>query len=270
MNKTWSIGEIANLFDISPETLRYYEKAGIISVAKNKINGYRNYTYEDLVILMDILFFRNLDVSLKDIDEIIKTKNLEEITTILKAKQQLLARKLNEIQQQQEILSQVVAQYENSIEHLGQFKLVSTPNFSFKIMGRDDNDLFTIINNLKKIEKKPMHIIDYLLLIPEKDLQQNANFKSTHFGILVNNANHKLIDSLKSLGLTLMEEGEYLHTILSTNYSVDANATLIEAKTWLNNNHYHIAGPLYGHYIASCHSKQLDFYEIWIKAKKNI
>lgn len=270
MNKSWSIGEIANLFDISPETLRYYERAGIISINKNKKNGYRSYSYEDIVILMDILFFRKLDVPLKDIDEIIKTKNLKEIIMLLNAKQRLLSRKIDEIQHQQEILAKVVEQYEASVNHIGQFKLVSTPNFKFKIMGVHDNDLFTLINNLKKIDKHSIHTIEYLLLITEEDLQQNTNFNSIKFGIFIDNDDYTLVERLKSLGLSNMDEGEYLYTILATNYSVDVNDTLVEAKVWLNNNQYHIAGPLYGHYMASCHSEQLDFYEVWIKAEKNI
>lgn len=272
LNKSWSIGEIANLFDLSPETLRYYEKIGILSITKNKTNGYRSYSYEDIVILMDILFFRQLDVPLKDIDEIIKTKNLEEIILLLKAKQQLLSRKMAEIQRQQAILAKVVVQYEDSLEKVAQFKLVSTPKFKFKIIGEhDEEDLFTLINHLKKIDKHPIHTVEYLLLMTKEDLAQNANFNSTKFGIFVDNADHRLVERLEeSLDLNSLEEGEYLYTILATNYQIGANDTLVKGKAWLNDNHYHSTGPLYGHYMASCHSDGLDFYEVWIKAEKNI
>lgn len=270
MKKGWSIGEVANLFDISAETLRYYEKAGVISIAKNKVNGYRNYSYEDIVILLDILFFRNVGVSLKDIDGIVKTQNLKEIIMVLKENQQLLSSKIIEMERQQQMLSQVVEQYENSVDFLGKFKIVSAPNFRFKFLGANADDLFAIINNLKQIENNLIHNSEYSLLITEDCLQQTSNLNTVQLGICIGNDDYKQIDRLESLSFTIMEEGEYLYTILATNYGSDDNATLVEAKEWLKKEKYHIAGPLYGHYMASCHRDHLDFYEVWIKAEKNI
>ncbi len=57
MNEKWTIGEVAKLFDVSTDTLRYYEKIGILSPHKNGDNGYRYYSYDEIVVLMDIIVF---------------------------------------------------------------------------------------------------------------------------------------------------------------------------------------------------------------------
>ena len=46
--KTYRIGDVANLMGLSRDTLRYYEKRGILS-SKKEENGYRYYTEEDIV-----------------------------------------------------------------------------------------------------------------------------------------------------------------------------------------------------------------------------
>ncbi len=43
-----SIGEVARLFNISKDTLRYYDKIGILKPEVNKENGYRFYDIRHL------------------------------------------------------------------------------------------------------------------------------------------------------------------------------------------------------------------------------
>ncbi len=64
---TYSIKEIANLAGVTTRTLRYYDEIGLLKPAGSKINGYRYYDQESLLRLQQILFFRELDVPLGDI-----------------------------------------------------------------------------------------------------------------------------------------------------------------------------------------------------------
>lgn len=43
MKYKWTIGEMAKLLDVSTDTLRYYEKAGLLSSDRHSDNGYRYY-----------------------------------------------------------------------------------------------------------------------------------------------------------------------------------------------------------------------------------
>ena len=64
---TYTIKEIANLAGVSKRTLRYYDEIGLLSPADTGENGYRYYDQDSLLQLQQILFFRELDVPLKDI-----------------------------------------------------------------------------------------------------------------------------------------------------------------------------------------------------------
>lgn len=55
---TFYIGELSKLFDISVDSIRYYEKAGLIHPKRQEQNGYRCYSLDDvqtLVIIRELL-----------------------------------------------------------------------------------------------------------------------------------------------------------------------------------------------------------------------
>jgi DNA-binding transcriptional MerR regulator len=63
----YTIKQIARLAGVTTRTLRYYDEIGLLGPAKTGSNGYRYYDHDSLLRLQQILFFRELDVPLKDI-----------------------------------------------------------------------------------------------------------------------------------------------------------------------------------------------------------
>lgn len=90
----YHIGEVASFLDITPDTIRFYEKEGIIRPTKNPVNGYREYSFEDISRLSDILFYRNVDFSIGDIRKIVNGVSSEEMLTMIREKEQEVSRSL--------------------------------------------------------------------------------------------------------------------------------------------------------------------------------
>lgn len=65
------IKELADIAGVSVRTLHHYDKIGLLTPDTNKINGYREYTDEDISRLQQILFFRQLNFKLTQIKEIL-------------------------------------------------------------------------------------------------------------------------------------------------------------------------------------------------------
>lgn len=63
----YMIGDVANLMGMSRDTLRYYEKRGILSSEKGD-NGYRYYTEQDVAKLIGVLYQRKMDIRLSDME----------------------------------------------------------------------------------------------------------------------------------------------------------------------------------------------------------
>lgn len=97
MVKNYNIGNFANELNINKETIRYYEKIGLLHEPKRDTNGYRKYTKEDLERLRFILFAKDYDFSLKEIKSLL-SKLFDEIAgcDILQIKR-IIENKINEI-----------------------------------------------------------------------------------------------------------------------------------------------------------------------------
>ena len=67
----YRIKEIADLAGVTTRTIRYYDEVGLPAPADIGENGNRLYDSDCLLRLQQILFFRELDVPLKEIDLII-------------------------------------------------------------------------------------------------------------------------------------------------------------------------------------------------------
>lgn len=96
------INQIAKLTGVSVRTLHYYDEIGLLKPSfVDEQNGYRFYNEDSLERLREILFYRELDFSLKEISEIIslpgydKAKAFYEQKRLLTLKKERLERLIN-------------------------------------------------------------------------------------------------------------------------------------------------------------------------------
>lgn len=263
MNEKWAIGEVAKLFDVSTDTLRYYEKSGILSSNKNSDNGYRYYSYDEIVVLMDILFFRNMELSVKDIKQIITKMDVGDIKNILYQNQRIVENRIEELIKLKKMISQAASQYKLCEERLGEFLIVSAPDFKYKLIGKQADDLVTMIRKYKK-EDWIDDRIRYTLLVPQEELLKSPNFCSAQVGISIDGENLCMLDLSEQQELSSLQDVNYLYTIIGTNYSEQENDTLNKALNYLKEEGRQVKGPMIGRYMASSHKDGLDYYEAWI------
>lgn len=68
---TYTAKHLADLAGVSVRTLHWYDELGLLKPARDEKNGYRTYGEKDLLVLQQILFFRELEIPLKDIARIV-------------------------------------------------------------------------------------------------------------------------------------------------------------------------------------------------------
>ncbi len=71
---TLSIGEVAKLADIGIETIRFYERKGLIEEPPRRKSGYRQYPEDIVARLKFIRRAKDLGFTLKEIDELLSLK----------------------------------------------------------------------------------------------------------------------------------------------------------------------------------------------------
>lgn len=78
----YTIKEIADLAGVTTRTIRYYDEIGLLEPALTGDNGYRYYDQDSLLRLQQILFFRELDVPLKEIELIMNGPNYDLLSAL--------------------------------------------------------------------------------------------------------------------------------------------------------------------------------------------
>jgi len=70
----YKIGELAKLADVIPDTVRYYEKQGMMSLGERSEAGYRLYTDNDLQRLRFIRYAKTIGFTLETIKELLSIR----------------------------------------------------------------------------------------------------------------------------------------------------------------------------------------------------
>lgn len=83
---------------VSVRTLHYYDQLGLLKPAQRSEKGYRIYTREQLLKLQQILFYREMDIPLKEIGQIINNPDFDTLKALKFHKEQI-AKQTNRLQQ---------------------------------------------------------------------------------------------------------------------------------------------------------------------------
>lgn len=79
---TYTIKQFAERTGVSEDTMRYYEKIGLLPLAKRKNNGHRYYSAEDEERVMVLLCLKKAGMSLEEIKPFMKLPVNEDIHNI--------------------------------------------------------------------------------------------------------------------------------------------------------------------------------------------
>ena len=119
----YTIKEIADLAGVTTRTLRYYDQLGLIIPAEIGENGYRYYDHENLLRLQQVLFFREMDFALKDIQFILSRPDFNLKTALEKHRESLINQKNR--------ISRLLETIENTMDSLkGEKKMSDKDYFS--------------------------------------------------------------------------------------------------------------------------------------------
>jgi DNA-binding transcriptional MerR regulator len=88
----YTIKDIAELAGVTTRTLRYYDEIDLLHPAEIGDNGYRHYDQTSLLKLQQILFYRELDVPLKDIKMLLSDPNCKPLLALEKHRSALQQR----------------------------------------------------------------------------------------------------------------------------------------------------------------------------------
>ncbi|MED0875600.1 MerR family transcriptional regulator [Bacillus mobilis] len=117
----YTIGQVAKFLDVSRDTLKFYEEKDLVKPKQNIENGYRKYNHFDIYDITTVNFYREMDIEIKKIQELRKSKSVEGIKSLLEEKEQevleeieykkLLLKKLQSVKEDCKKIKQFLGAY---------------------------------------------------------------------------------------------------------------------------------------------------------------
>lgn len=89
----YTVQRLGNLAGISTRTLRYYDEIGILKPARINSSGYRIYGKDEVDRLQQILFYKELGISLESIKEIISSPSFDRARALREHRERLLEKR---------------------------------------------------------------------------------------------------------------------------------------------------------------------------------
>lgn len=95
----YTVGQVSKLLGVSRDTLKFYEEKGLVQPEQDEENGYRKYNVLDIHNVLSVNFYREIDLEIKQIQEIKNSNSIDDIESILikqenKLKEELEYKKL--------------------------------------------------------------------------------------------------------------------------------------------------------------------------------
>lgn len=88
----FTVKDIVRITGVTARTLHFYDKINLLKPNRLSDNGYRAYSREDLERLQTILFLKEMDLSLKEISDIMQLSKEEQLQILKLHHQTLLAK----------------------------------------------------------------------------------------------------------------------------------------------------------------------------------
>ena len=122
--KTYSVKELSRLAQVSVRTLHHYDQIGLLRPAQRSDKGYRIYAEAQLIKLQQILFYREMDIPLKEIGQIINNQDFDVVLALEFHKEQIKKR-ANRLQQLLGTINKTIENIKSEEKMMGDNELYS-------------------------------------------------------------------------------------------------------------------------------------------------
>ncbi|MEW9668194.1 MerR family transcriptional regulator [Ammoniphilus sp. 3BR4] len=217
------VKELADLVGISIRTLHYYDEIGLLSPEEITDSGYRLYSTDNLEMLQQILFYRELDFPLKEIKKMITSSSFDKQEALIQHQKMLLEKR--------DKLDKLIQTVDRSIRHMrGEIIMTDKEKFEgfdfshnpYEKEARErwgdeavDQSKAKIANMRKEVQEEVTKIYAKLATLrhtsPESDEAQAAI--KDWFDCLNQNFGNYSLDAFKGLGHLYVDDERFTQNI---------------------------------------------------------
>lgn len=262
MKNQYKISEVSKALGVSADTLRFYEKENIIKPQRNEKNGYRYYTVQDINNLLNIIFYRKMDIGIEDIKDILFKNNFDDMRSLIQSKtidvkkrieeQSILLKKLHQEERAYDVVEEAFGKY--SIKQLPPLFMLNEIFDDSYVEGMTlfSNEYFEICSLCTKFKILDKNVIEdkYYVVMSENTAK---DFKLTE------NVNP----------LFILSYPKCVYTVIRVLADEITYKSIEDIILYIEDNDYEIYDEIIAVYIFTVYEnkKPVDFMEIYVPIK---
>ncbi len=259
------ISDIARLMRTSTDTIRFYEKKGIIKPQRYEDNNYRSFSLEDIRRLYDCKLFQNLEFSLSEISDIIEDTSLDDFYQLIDQKEVEIQKVIKRYKLMQDRIDRYKAAAFDIKKYFNTFQIKECPHvIIFPYAGNNKLNMTSLNNSYYQLVMDYHNLFDCTVLIPKQyaasfDIENRSQFA---FSIDFKKAKKLSIKSEKPIIEYAAKKCAY--TIVKANPVIN-HSSLVKVLDMIEKNNYKISGNIFCRVIALSFNNGVSerFYEIW-------
>jgi len=268
--KGYKIGEVSYIYGLSNDSIRFYERLGILTPERDDQNSYRYYNTWDVNYLIECLRFKSYGFSLKDVEQMLRTDDLTTYEKKCRQREKELLREISELSSTLKQLSKLRKSIELIQANIGKFTVTDSPEM---IWQRQQNNR---VNEKGALERGPgaevvrewvkhMNYLGHTFVVPSQKSGVEFNEYCWGFSLTPNDIAH--------LHLEIPETAEYLPSYRSiyTIFVAEEEGSFIpclleQVIRPIEKMNHKITNPPRGNLLVRTHEngKMKRYMEIWV------
>lgn len=250
MSTYFVIGEMAKIFNISTQTLRLYDRIGLLKPASiDENNGYRYYSIDQFIKLECIKRCKAMGFSLDEIKELMgNDSSIEAMLELTKKQKNTIRNKIEELQLMENQLNILEEKIKSSLD-VG-FNKIS-------IVENEERMFMKFKDNLRTQEELELSVRELILYIEKKHkfMDNDISFFISYDEILNNKVFFKSIlmpiyneDEFVGENIIKIPKGKYV-TMYIDESSIDNRKYYKEMLNFIEENNMKVAGDFIENYL---------------------
>lgn len=270
MKNEYHIGELANYFGVSRDTLRLYDEMGIVSPAKNESNGYRSYSRADLICLDYVMRLRQINLPLADIKMLMNDSTIERAEAVMQMQDKVLEDRIRELRHLQTMVRDYQKSFSDTIQSLGTICVKENPTLLYRDV---ENSMIDVMSDFNRLESP--HVPKFTLVCSSEDIYADT------FADRLQTAEDRML--LFRSAITMVDDEDLVHRepeklkgyqILKPRNCVNATikcylnldySGFLQVKEYILANDLRLTGDMLVRFVSvkNNSAKCVDYYEIW-------
>lgn len=265
------VGDLAAHFNVSRDTIRLYDKLGLIHPTEVGENRYRVYSREDFICMDYIMRLRKLGMPLKEIKSLVNSSSIERAEAVMQVQEKVLGEKIEELKSLQNMASDYRKSFGNAISNMGEITIEESPVFILQIV---EDSLSQSMDNFEKLATEYVPKFTFLVkaetfsnedawgdLVDPRDRSSFSDYAVT----LIDDGMFSKKMDLKARGFTVVPSHKSVHAILKAHTNKDYS-DFYRIRDYILDNGYELcADAMYR--VISVRNYDITYYDFWAPIK---